>query len=134
MNVTLLKQTRNSNCGQVSFAMLTGKTIREAERIYGHGHATCKGEHIKALTRVGFYPDSRGFIGVTRREALPALALVRLGFLKRSGGHLSTSGKLKRTGHLVLWANGQFYDPAGKTYQELPNGVVVESVLEVLAP
>lgn len=136
MNPTLLRQTRPKNCGQTAVAMLTGKTIQEIEKVYGHKTATYPWQHMEAVKKLGFYPDERGFQKYTGQE-LPPLALVRVCYLKRTrGGGFSTSGKTKRSGHLVLWTNNQFYDPNGRiwTLDTIPPGTKIDTVLEVLAP
>lgn len=137
MNVNPLTQTRRTNCGQTAVAMLTGKTIKEVERVYGHGHRTYATEHVNAVRKLGCYPDDRGFQRYDPKVALPEIALVRVCYLKRTrGGKFSSSGKTKRSGHLVLFANGYFFDPSGKLYTptSLPPGVVLDTVLEVLVP
>lgn len=135
MFIEALRQTRRQNCGQTAVAMLAGKTIAEVEAVYGHGHVTKPWEHIKAVEHFGFYADEKGFVPFTGK--LPELALVRIAYLKRTkGGKYSTSGKRKRGGHLIVWANGQFYDPCRDPYTPacLPPGIVIDTVLEVLAP
>lgn len=135
MFIEALRQTRTTNCGQTAVAMLTGKTIAEVEEVYGHGHVTQPHEHIEAVERLGFHPDERGFMPFEGK--LPELALVRIKYLKQTrGGKYSTSGKTKRRGHLVVWANNQFYDPCRNPYtlNSFPPGFKIDSVLEVLAP
>ena len=103
------------------------------EKVYGHGHATFPPEHVKAIAALGFYPDERGFQKYA--GALPEVALVRICWLKRAGGKLSTSGKVKRSGHIVLVVRGDFYDPNGTVYsiKHLAfRNAVVDSYLEVL--
>lgn len=65
---------------------------------------------------------------------LPAVALVRVAPLKRSGGRLSTSGKVKNIGHVVLWANGQFYDPAYGIMPDVQVGRRITHVVEIKNP
>lgn len=115
--------------------MLTGLPVKEVERVYGHGHRTFPREHIRGVTGLGFYADERGFRDFD--GTMPELALVHIGYLKKvRGGNFSTTGKTRRSGHLVLWANGQFYDPAGRIYKMdgLRVGAKIVKVLEVLAP
>lgn len=136
MNVNPLKQSRRTNCGQTAVAMLTGKSIKEVEAVYGHGHATYATEHMRAVERLGCVPDYRGFKKFKVEPKLPEIALVRMEFLKRTRGGYSTSGKTKRSGHLVLWANGYFFDPGGMIYtlDTMPKGMVIDQHLEVLVP
>lgn len=138
MNITPLKQTRDFNCGQTCVAMLTGKTIAEVEQVYGHGHETYPSEHIKAVTALGCYADERGFVDYEDGMALPEVALVRIGYRKRNpktGGY--SKSKTKRLGHLVVWANGQFYNPSNAQtipFDGLSAGVKIDRFLAVLVP
>ena len=135
MNITPLTQTKKMNCGQTAVAMLTGKSIKEVEAIYGHGTITYTHEHVFNLTKMGFLGvDSPGFVQRgTPGFAIPETGLVRIAFLKKSGGHYSTTGKTKRTGHLVVIAHGIVYDPAGRIYplSALPADRIVDKVLSV---
>ncbi len=116
MEIKHQRQTRGKNCGQTCVAMLTGKPIKEVEKLYGHKTLTFLPEHVKVLSSLGFAVGEFVEIKPNVIPLLPTVAMIRISNLKRSGGHLSTH-KTKRTGHLILWANGQFYDPAGATFQ-----------------
>lgn len=140
MEIALLKQTKTSNCGQTCIAMVTGKSIAEVERAFGgvcggtrYGGVTFSGQQVSVLKLFGVkcadqyvsVPANRDF------AALPKTALVRLAFLKRSGGRLSKT-KTKRTGHLVVWHEGKVYDPNG--YAILPEMVRPDMVIERYLP
>lgn len=133
MQINFLYQTRRTNCGQTAVAMLTGKSIAEIERVYGHVHSSYSAETARIVNKLGFYGDERGFIP-HQGGKLPELALVRVVTLKRTRHGYSSSGKTRRNGHLVLWANGKFYDPYWGELSELPVGRKIDTVLEVLAP
>lgn len=137
MNIMLLKQTKRGNCGQTAVAMLTGKSIKEVERVYGHGHTTFLFEHYKNLPKLGAYVDERGYMEPSKPGfKVPETGFLRLGFLKQSGGNLSTSGKLKKCGHFVAVYKGRIYDPNGMSYpvEALPKSTVITHALEVLLP
>ena len=136
LNIRPLKQTRSMNCAQTAVAMVAGVSIDRAEQVFGHGHKSLPQETIDALRKLGVSCKNEfTVVGRTRdTSVLPPVAMVRLVFLKRSGGHLSVSGKVRKTGHLVVWANGQFYDPGhGLTFQpsQMNPEIVIERFLEV---
>jgi hypothetical protein len=148
MTIQLLKQTRRMNCGQTCVAMLAGVSIAQSEKAFGrkdslgrhraHKNVTNAFMQVKALTQLGCYPDPRGFM--TPKDIgfkIPSLGLIRIAYFKQSGGTMS-SGKVKRTGHLVVIKDGMIYDPAGATYtlgdlMSRPD-VRLDSALEVLVP
>lgn len=134
--VQLLKQSRRGNCGQTAVAMLSGKSISEIERVYGHGHTTFLIEHIAACKQLGFNPDPNGFVPYVSGSELPATALIRMAYFRRYRGKKASTGKTKRRGHLVLFSNGIFYDPIGHTYDinTIPQSMMIDCVLRVSSP
>lgn len=141
MEITLLKQDKKMNCGQTAIAMVTGKTIREVEAAFrntgatggGRGGATYSGSQVAVLQSLGVKCGSYVVVAPTRDwSVLPKTALVRFGYLKKSGGHLSKT-KTKQMGHLVVWHDGKFYDPAGRVLNpdEVRQDVVITRFLAI---
>lgn len=141
MEITLLKQDKPMNCGQTAIAMVTGKTIREVEAAFAdtgasggsRGGATYGGAQVAVLQSFGVKCGSYVVVAPTRDwSVLPKTALVRFGYLKKSGGHLSKT-KTKSMGHLVVWHDGKFYDPAGAvlTPDEVRHDVVMTRFLAI---
>lgn len=111
MNITYIKQDRKRNCGQTVVAMLTGMDVRKVEKLYGGRSGTFIGQQKELLAKLGYKVSEVQAVGPNEDVKLPAVAYVRVGYLKRSGGNLSTTGKVRKNGHAVLFANGKFYDP-----------------------
>jgi hypothetical protein len=135
LSFDLLKQSRNTNCGQTAVAMLTRRPVKEINKLFG----TCATSNMvmvaSALTSLHYVLGSQQVSPEgARAEDLPALAMVRLAFRKRSGGHVS-AGKVKNCGHVVLIANGMVFDPVGRKYpvNEISTGSIIERFIPILA-
>lgn len=147
MTIKLLKQTKRMNCGQTAVAMAFGKTIQQVEKAFGQTrlawfrgpeYINPKGRAHGSKTNLNwtkFVVEWLGGVAGEMKNTLPqnGTALVRIVYHKRSGGVMS-AGKVKKTGHLVVWNNGTFYDPCGRTYTVLPEGVSIDKAMEVLVP
>lgn len=131
--VKLLAQDKRTNCAQTAVAMLTGKSIREVEAVYGKATTTFPSDHSRALDKLQVTTGAWWFY---KDQPLPEVALVLVAFLQRRGGRFSSSGRVKRRGHMVLLVNGIFYDPSWPfpyTLDSFPEGMgqVVHSFLPV---
>lgn len=49
------------NCGQTCIAMITGKSIREVEKLYGTSGVTYVQRHVHMLTQMGIIPSGTNF-------------------------------------------------------------------------
>jgi hypothetical protein len=127
-----LKQTRNSNCGQTCIAIITGKTVAEAEKAVGHGHATYGKDLIAGVEKLGCVAGpmiSHKTIGFK----IPHTGFLLIGYQKKSGGRISS--KLKKVGHWVVVVDGVVYNPNGTTYPfTIAPGTIVNFAIEVLVP
>jgi hypothetical protein len=146
INITLQKQTKSRNCGQTAVSMLLNAPMADVEKAYGRARALelrrdpTKARRYSGTTNMFMTRRAVDMLGgyageltaCDSKAKLPETALVRIVFQKRSGGALC--GKVKKMGHLVVWANGQFYDPCGTTYTELPAGTQIDRFIEVLVP
>lgn len=103
----LLGQNRRNNCSQTCLAMISGRSISEVERLAGSRCAMNNGEKIQALSRLGIVNSG---VFADYQGNLPPFALVRIARRKNSGGHRSE--KTVKVGHLIVWYQNQFYDPA----------------------
>jgi hypothetical protein len=117
--------------------MITGKSIAEIEKTYGTTGVTFTHQHVFELTKMSIIPLGSEF---KRRGTdgfkVPSFGLVRIAYLKRSGGSYSTTGKTLKTGHLVVVKDGMIYDPSGTTYpvSSIPANKIIDSVLEIPQP
>lgn len=108
MQITHLKQTKPSNCGQTCLAMIAGCSIEEVESTLGSKTTTFQ-DYRSFLTSKGFVLG----VSVKRGDSnfsVPDVAILMLGRLKRSGGRMSST-KFVRFGHAVVIVNGVIYDP-----------------------
>lgn len=109
-DIVLQRQPNNRTCGQTSVAMAVGLPVEKVIETYGHAKATYPGEHVAAMKKLGWEADAPKSFQSTRE--LPEMALVRIRWHRRSRKSVTGYARgYKRMGHLVLWANGQFYDP-----------------------
>lgn len=122
-------QTRNNNCAQTCVAMIAGISVQQSEKIYGHGHQTKQHETIQALETLGFTVEKGvkdGFVYFPEAEKLPehtGIIVVRVGKLRRYRGQPVKSGGTKNLGHLLVFCQGWFWDPAdGQLYAQPKDG------------
>jgi hypothetical protein len=134
--VTPLKQPTRTSCGQTAMAMIAGCSLAHVRKAYGHMSTTYGFEHIPAGRKLWLDVQIAVKLDVVNldeaRRVLPRNALVRIVRLKHSGGHTSTNGKTKLTGHMIAYIDGNFYDPdTGAEKTELGPLEVVDHYLAV---
>lgn len=132
--VKLLKQSKTNNCGQTAVMMFTGRPLNEVNKAFGCSGKSNSANTAMALVALGCVVDSEW----KTDGSIPTDGFIRIGFLKKSGGHYSTTGKVKNLGHLLMIKNGVIYDPIGRFYTleqfKARVGIRVTHSLAALAP
>lgn len=98
----LIKQpVKSFLCGQATIAMLAGITLDESIQHFGHASKSVLTDYTRVLGVLGIsYSRCQKVDGRKRNLELPNKAIVRLQYVG------------KKTGHLIAYADGKFYDSA----------------------
>jgi hypothetical protein len=109
MTLKLQGQPNNMTCGQTSVAMVAGISVEESIKLFGHNHSSRLSDYQRVLKNLGIRYGDYTKVDNRRKVVLPDFCLVRL---DRIGA---------RTGHLIAYKDGVFYDPAngGKTFNSI---------------
>lgn len=109
--IVFQKQPNNSTCGQTCIAMALGLPVERVIAVVGHAKGTLNSERAEALEKLGW--NASPVKPLRSVSDLPEMALVRVCWRRRSSkskdGYASRG--FRNRGHIVLWANGTFYDP-----------------------
>jgi hypothetical protein len=100
--IRIIKQKRNEkNCGQLTMAMLTGKTKEEMISIYGHASSTNMREHNSILDKLNIKNDK--FKKVDNRKRNIESLFSNVAILRVKYDNL-------KMGHVVLLHNNKVFD------------------------
>lgn len=103
--IRVIRQQRKAmDCGQLTIAMLTGKSIQDVYVIYGHNMSTNMKEHNVVLLKLGIRNDK--FQKVDNRKTnlkslLSDISIIRIKYGTRNMGHLALlfKGKIYDCAH-----------------------------------
>jgi hypothetical protein len=99
--LNLIRQPKGSKlCGQSTIAMVAGITLDESVKLFGHGTKSYYRDYTRVLNELGVTFAQWKKVDNRKKYDLPRFAIVRLQYVGR------------RTGHLIAYKDGKFYDPA----------------------
>jgi hypothetical protein len=111
LNATLIRQTRETNCGQCSAAYLSRIPLSKVEALLGDG-MTIAPQLADALQRLGLKAEAKKYVGTLPKNGLALLEC-------EGGG-----------AHWTAVKRGKFYVPATglRDLEELEGARVIETV------
>lgn len=148
MNVMLLGQTRHGNCGQTCVAMVTQRPIEDVEAFLDNSSFTTGTEIVTALEHFGIecVEPIVEYIGAHSLADHPFggqwwrdipdrdfTAVIRVAPRKMYRGRPAKNGGIGKMGHVMIYNNGMFYNPAlGGYMSEVPPAYyVVTHMMEI---
>lgn len=95
----LIMQPKKSKlCGQCTIAMLSGITLDESIKLFGHSRTSYFSDYTRVLKALDIPFTKNVKVDNRKKYELPKKCMVRLQFVGR------------KTGHLIAYEDGKFYD------------------------